>query len=182
MAIYNMKLTALVLMVLLSMNFIAALGVSTSYWKDNPLDMYPGQTKEITFTLTNKPDEETARAIVSIDERTEIAQLISGSEYNVAPGTANTKVTLKIIIPETAEIGNIYNVGFSVKAAPSEEEGTVQLGVQYKIDFPVRVVSKSEVSETITEKPQTSSLLKWIVAITLVVLIIILAVVLRKKK
>lgn len=178
----SIKLIILALAVLLSVNSILALGVSSPYWKDNPLNMYPGQIKDVAFTLVNKPDAETAKAFVAMEDNAEIAEITSGAEYNVIPGSTNTKVILKISVPETATIGSIYNVKFSVKSAPSEEEGTVQLIMGYNINFPVKIVEQSQVSEDQTQEiePKGTNWALWIVII--LAILIISYFFLKKKK
>jgi len=176
----NLKLITLALVAILSINFVLALGVSSPYWDKNPLKMFPGETKEVAFTLTNSPNSETATAIVTLDEGAGIAEVISGEEYTVAPGTTSTKVILKISVPETATLGTIYNIKFSVKSAPSDEEGTVQIIMGYNIEFPVKVIEQSQ--EEIPEVPEETEN-NWLVwAIIIIVILIILYFVFRKKR
>jgi len=185
MDIRNIKLIALAFILLFSINLVLAIGVSSPYWDQKPLKMYPGQTKEVSFTLVNKPDAGTEKAFVTLEKSAEIAEITSGSEYDVAPGTTNTKVILKITIPPTASIGDSYDVMFSVKGAPPEEEGMIQLVVGYDIDFPVEVVDQSEVMEEVEEvpEPEEKGLGTWWIAIILIVLIIIIvAVILTRKR
>ena len=141
MDIRNIKIISLILVCLLSVNFVLAFGVSSPYWKDHPLEMSSGETKSVVFTLVNKPDAEIAQAFVSLEDGTEIAEIISGKEYTVIPGTTDTKVILQVIIPDTASVGDSYNIKFSVGSAP-EGEGTVQLSVKYNIEFTEKFLEK----------------------------------------
>lgn len=176
----NIKTIILVLVVLFSINSVLALGVSSPYWDKNPLKMYPGQIKEVSFTLTNKPDAETETAFVVLEEDAGIAELISGTEYSVAPGTTNTKIVFKISMPETATIGDSYGIRFSAKSAPSGEEGTVQLTMGYDISFPVNVVAQSEVSEDIVDEIEETDWILW--AVIIIIVLIILYFIFRKKR
>ena len=141
------SIISLMLVFLLSINFVLALGVSSPFWDDHALEMYPGETREVAFPLVNRADAETAQAFVSLENGMEIAEITSGGEYTVVPGTSNTKIMMRISVPAEANIGDSYDVGFSVKSNP-EGDGTVQLKVKYNVDFPVVVVEKpADVSE-----------------------------------
>jgi len=68
MDIRNIKIISLVLVCLLSINFVFALGISSPYWKDNPLEMYAGETRTIAFSLVNRIDGGVAEAFVILQE------------------------------------------------------------------------------------------------------------------
>ena len=183
MANNNIKIILLVLIVLVNINFILALGVSSPYWKDNPLEMYPGQVKDVAFTLTNNPDAEITTAFVSMDDNSGMAEITSGAEYSVTPGSTNTKVVLRISVPETVTIGNIYNIKFSVKSAPSGEQGPVQLIMGYNIDFPVKVVEQSKVSTADEQVKDTKSKeISWIIWGIIIVFVLIMVYFFFRKK
>ncbi|MFH1585846.1 MAG: hypothetical protein ABIB79_03700 [archaeon] len=184
------RVIILILVLLLSLNCVLALGVSSPYWKDKPLKMYPGEVKDITFTLVNKPTGETEKAFVAMEDDAGIAEITSGSEYFVEPGTVNTKVRLKISIPESASVGDNYKVMFSVKGASPSSSGMVQLSVGYNVDFPVEVVPEVEVPPNqipdevipqIEEGISTGVIFGIIVAILVVVLIILFLILKRRK-
>ena len=177
MDICNIKIISLMLVCLLSINFVLALGVSSPYWKDNPLEMYPGETKEVKFSLVNRPDAETAQAFVFLEDGVGVAEITSGTEYTVTPGTTNTKVILQVTIPDEANIGDSYDVKFSVKSVP-EDEGMVQLTVGYNVDFPVVVVGKP------TEIPK-EGLGTWQIigiVIGIIAILVIIYLILKKLK
>jgi hypothetical protein len=147
-----------VVIVLFSSSFVFALGISSPYWKNNPLEMKPGDSKDVSFTLVNRLGEPNAEAFVSMVEDAGVATITSGDEYLVQPGTTNTKVVLRITIPNDAMIGEAYEVEFAVKSKPEAEEGSVHLGVGYNVDFPINVVSETEeeslIPDTLIETPE----------------------------
>lgn len=158
---------------------VLALDISAPYWNSNPLKMYPGESREISFTLSNSINEKaSAKAQIKIEESQGIAELASQSEYIVPPGSNNNKVKLKISIPSTANIGETYNVRFSVKSLPADEQANIQLNVAYNVEFPVQIISKSESDFMPREKNYATSILILI----LVIIIAIIAVFLLKKK
>ena len=169
-----MKLLLPLIISLISIQSVFAFGISSPYHKDNPLEMYPGQTKDVMFNLQNCPslgdycEKEDVNVVVSFEEGNEIAEIISGLEYNVPYGTADTNIILKVSIPEDGNVGDSYNVKFSIGAAPSGEEGgNVQLGVRYNVDFPVNV------AESFVKSPKELSLedKSWKIILTIIMLV-----------
>lgn len=180
----NIKIIIIILLSILSVNGVFALGISSPYWKSNPLKMYPGETREVSFVLANAIDEQTdAEAFVDLKESAGIAEIISKTEYSIPPGEKD-KVVLKISIPKEAQIGDSYNVQFSVRPSPEEGTGNVQLEVEYNVDFPVVVVVESEITPQ-PEGPQIQNEKTNTIIITLIIIIIIiiaLYLVLKRKK
>ncbi len=187
----NKKIISFVFIFLLvGTSSVLALGISTPYWKDHPLEMYPGQTKEVSFLLVNKVGNPTADAFVTLTKSAEIAKIISGSEYSVPAEARDVNVVLQINVPENANIGDTYDIEFSIKAIPEENQGgNVQLGVGYGVKFPVKVIDKSEALpepiQTQTPQPQAKEINTTAIIIGLIVLIvfaIIIFVILKRKK
>ena len=151
----NIKLASFFLAILLvSTSNVIAFGISSPYWKNHPLKMYPGETKEVLFNLQNCPSlseqcqRKDVNVLVNFDADNEIAQLLSGTTYQIPFGTADTYIKLKVSIPEDAEIGNTYNIKFSVSSAPEKIVTNIQLGIEYGVEFPVLVTEKSAIPET----------------------------------
>ena len=180
MEFHNIKIIILMLVCLLSVNLVLALGVSSPYWKGNPLEMYPGQTRDVAFALVNKPDAETVQAFVLLEDGAGIAKITSGTKYTVIPGTTNTKVVLRVSIPKNANIGDSYDVKFSVKSA-SEGEGTVLLDIKYDVKFPVKVVDKSEVSIVVEDKKLGEIIWFMAIGIIIITMVVIVYFLLRQK-
>jgi len=186
---FRIKIMSLVFAILLvSTGCVLAFGISTPYWDDHPLEMYPGQTKEVAFNLQNCPslredcEEEDVDVIAVFEDGEEIAEIISGTEYNVLYGTANTNIILKVSIPEDADIGDSYNVAFYVTSPAEGDGGNIQLGVKYNIGFPVDVVEKpAEPGEPPSDVKGINWTL-WIIVIIIIIIILIVIILLRKKR
>lgn len=180
----KLKIITIVLAIfLVSTPAVLALGVSAPYWKENPLKMYPGQVKEISFTLVNG-EKEDAWAFVALSEGKEISEIISGTEYFVPPSSTDKKIILRISIPENAKAGNSYDLKFSIKSSPPKETGTVQLNIGYNVNFPVSVVDASEATVEVkspgTETPGTekAQLSKIIILLPLAIIVLIIFIIL----
>ncbi|MFH1585847.1 MAG: hypothetical protein ABIB79_03705 [archaeon] len=186
MDIQNIKTISLILVFFLSLSLISALGVSAPYWDNNPLKMYPGEEKEVSFILVNRPDAETSKATIHLLNDGGIAEITSGTSYNVKPGTGED-VIFRINLPENDIIGNSYNIEFEVLSTP-EGEGQVAVAVGYNVQFPVEVVEEQQVpvdqipDEAMPQVKESNGMIFGIVVVILIIVLIILFLILRRKK
>jgi len=181
------------LVFLVSTSIVAAFGISAPYWKNNPLKMYPGQIKEISFNLQNcpslSPDCERVDENINIvlEEGSEIAEITSGNSYLIPYGTADKYIRLKIQIPNNAKIGDSYNIRFSATAAPTAEGGNVELGLKYNVEFPVVVGEEADIQGDIAHiEPRATAgistgLIVIIILITIIIIIIIIYWISKKR-
>lgn len=181
---HSNKLVLIWIIAMLSVNLAAALGVSSPYWNENPLKMYPGESREVPFVLVNGINEPTTSAKILLSNGSNIAKITSKTSYTLQPGDNNQVIKLKIDIPQSAKISDSYDVGFVVRYTPEGGEGTVKLDVEYKVNFPVNIVSREDASalpEETGEAPSKTSM--WIFLAVLAVLVIIaFLIILRYKK
>jgi len=177
----NIRLLSFVILFVFSIGSVFALGVSAPFWgDDHPLKIAPGTTEDIEFTLVNRADAETEEVVVTMLDDGGVAEITSGTDYTVAPGTINTKVGIRVTIPADANIGDSHNVRFLVSSPTNEDGGTVQIGINYEVEFPVEIVSESDVPEptepvaptTTTETTKGSSTTVWIVVVIVLALIV----------
>ena len=172
--------------VLVGVQIASAIGISTPYHKSNPLEMYPGQEREVSFNLQNCPSlSETCEGgkievLVLIEEGGEIAEIVSGNEYKIPYGTADTNVILKMAIPVTVAVGTEYSVKFVIKPTPEDSGDTIQLGVDYTVEFPVIIKDQSEVTIVAppkeVEQPKGDKSIIVLLGIGIVILLIILVI------
>ena len=177
----NIKIICSFAVILISLSLVSALGVNSPYWKDNPLKMYPGETKYVEFNLENSVSEkEDAKAIVELLDSQNIAEITSQKEFIIPPGSKENKIIIKISIPKGTEIGNTYNIKFSVRSPQNEKEGIVQINIGYDVEFPIIIVSQSEISNKSSK--ETASYKAIIVILLLAVILIIAYLIYRKNK
>jgi len=172
-------IVSILLFLLAGIGGALALGVSTPYWQDHPLEMYPGQERDVSFLLVNRAGNPTTDALVTLDESAGVAEITSGEEYTVPPEARDVRVVLKVSIPDSASIGDSYEVKFSVREIPEEDQGgNVQLGVGYGVTFPITVVSQGDAPEQTTPTESTArtastgAIVIWIVMIIIIILLI----------
>ena len=152
-------------------------GVSSPYWSSMPLEMAPGETKDVELVLTNGEDTED-NVVVSLEGGNEIAEIISGVSYTVPPKSNTVKLVLKVTIPSSANIGDKYDVRLNVQSTGGQEgAGTVQLGVGYNVKFPVVVVSEvAEVPEVSAGESAPRGRVAAVVSAVVIIIIIIIII------
>lgn len=172
-------------MILFSISSTLAFGYNSPYWKDNPLKMYPGESKYIQFTLENSIAEQNdARVKVSLLESGDIAEIIGETEFIVPPGAKNQNIIIKITLPKDAEIGKTYNIKFGVRSQDEEQQGNVQLNVGYDAEFPVIVTEKSQATQDpiAQEQKSNANLIFFIIPFILIGIIVAMYIVYKKKQ
>ena len=174
-------------------------GISSPYWggsNPNPLKLHAGETKDVFFNLQNCPSMAANCAkkddvlMAALMEGSEIAQITSGEKYTVPYGTADSYITVKVTIPEDANVGDSYTVKFSVNTVSEEGTGTVQLGVGYYVDFPVQVIGgavepEPTPAETGGDESGKNKIFFWTlggVFVIVIIIIIVLIIWLSNKK
>ena len=177
----NIKLVLVAMLLLLNIGFVLALSVNSPYYKNNPLEMYPGQEREILFNMQNCPslldscDKEDIEVVVSLEEGSEIAKIISGENYKIDYGTSDSNIKLKVSIPNNVAIGTEYLVKILVSADP-KNSGSVQLGLKYNIEFPVVIKDASNVAVVLGEGTTTSNNIFSMVLVVIILSIISLVI------
>jgi len=161
-----------IILIILSISFISAFGVSTSYWKGNPLSIAPGDTKTISLRLQNigTDDDITVRAVLT--DGFEIAST-EEKNYLVRAGTKDTEVPVKISIPLDTPLGTEYRVTVSFKTITPGGTGGVVLGTAIDTSFDVLV------AEVEAEEGVNVTLI--VISLILIIAIFILIYIFRKK-
>lgn len=178
----SIKFIIVLLSIFLVSTNVIAFGISaTQYTDSSPLAMYPGQTLELQINLQNCPQlgcENTndAEVVATIEEGSNIAELPDGNNYNVPFGTHDTFLKLRISIPENANIGDSDKVNVKFTGPPSEDAGTVQLGIVYNYKVPIIIKSQEEVEQNQPTIPKGEINLTVILTIIAVIIIIIIVV------
>ena len=116
---------------------INAFGVSHSFiCPDEPVRVYPGQETNVKLGMQNMgvQEGEDVNVKVTIRDSEGIAEL-EDKNYIVKANTKDTKIDVKIKIPEDAQIGNKYNVVVGFDNLESGEKGGVAIstGIDVKI-------------------------------------------------
>lgn len=174
-------------LVILMTSFALAFGVSSPYWKENPVPVYPGEEKTIYLGYQNMGDSvEDLNVRAEISKGGEIASL-SVLDYFVAANTRDTQVAVIVFVPESAVIGTRYEVTVTSRTVTPGTEGGVGLGIGMDTTFDVLVVEKpvekqENVPIELAEKNSSTILVAIFVLIAVIVIAIILLVLINSKK
>ncbi|MEM3113336.1 MAG: hypothetical protein QXI33_02840 [Candidatus Pacearchaeota archaeon] len=187
------KLIKLVYLITLILTFIflssftyAYYAVSSPYWNENPLLMYPGESREISLNLQNCPDkspeckERDENITAQLLEGHEISKILSGTSYFIPYSSTNESISIKVTIPESTELGSSYRILIRLSSQSPPSNGTIQFGTSYDINFPVLVKSREEIANLsriigskITSEPEKKTNLAGILVISIIILLII---------
>ena len=174
----------LVVFTLLLTSLVSAFGVSSDYWRGNPLKISAGETKTISLRLQNiiGAEDITVRAVL-VDGK-EIASVREG-DYLVKLGTKDTEVPITISIPENFIEGSEHLVTVSFITVTPSGEGAITLGTGVDTSFDVLVVPfvPVVVAEELQLAPKEGrSFIVWIIAGIILLIIIIIIIIKRKRK
>ena len=169
----------------MSISHVQAFGVTAPYWKENPLRMVPGETREIVFTLQNMVGDEDMRSTVELIEDKRYVELLGKTEYGVPKKTKDVPVTIRITIPQETPIGTKFRVRISFLSTAKTGAQQVQLGTGIEKTFDVFIGQEQAAQETEAPAPQeekkTTLLKKPATPALIVILIVFIAWFLLRK-
>jgi len=170
------KLIGFFVVIIMLISTASAFAISSKYWEEYPLVIYPGQTIEGVFVLQNLGGDEALNVQGTITEGGEFASFVSDSNIFVVPKGEKLNVYYLVSISEEAIIGDINNLIFSFKTVVNSENGG-PLGFSGGVE---RVIPLSVIAEPIPEK---NGLFwwAWLLIALAVVAIVIWAIKFKKK-
>ncbi len=132
-------------LLVMSLFFVSAFGVSTSYWDGNPLKLAPGESMIVTLGLQNKVGSEnvTLRANLTNDGDGIATFVDENLDYFVLLG-GGAGVPIKIEIPEDEKIPGVHQITLSFTQISSGDGGMVRLVGGFAAKFPVEIVVEGE--------------------------------------
>jgi len=179
--VFEKSLITLVLAILL-ISFASAFGVSSPFWRGNPISVSPGETGSVNLTLQNMIGTEdiTVRAVLT--KGSEIAS-VEEKDYLIKAGTKDTKVQVDIRIPPSVPVDTSYVVAVSFETVNSGAGGGVAIGTGIDTNFDVLVVPLTPVIEKTELSPEEgkSTLVYWVIG-AIILIAIAIAIVLKKGK
>ena len=161
------KFIGIFLVLILSINLVYAIGVGSSYSRDNPLEMYAGESRTIYLDLDNNDISSGVNLEGVLIEGEEVADLDNGP-YLVAQNEV-IRAEMNVKVPAGASIGDVYSVRYEFKQVEGEDgEGGAAFAQSIIRKFNVNVIEKPADVEEI-------SMMWWILGgIVLVIVVIII--------
>ncbi len=161
-----------ILIIVVLSSLASGFGVSSSYWKENPLLMYPGETKDVALLLQNLVGDKDMIINVELVEGKEIATLLDkSSEYKIPLGKKDVPINIRIKIPENTDLDENIKVGVLIKELPAENNKMIQTAAGIKETIPILVKTESEVPKAPKDTELSSRQwdLIWIILIIIIV-------------
>jgi len=173
----------LLITIILLSSFVSAFGVGAAYYKEKPLEISAGETKEIIFNLQNGPGPDDVFAQPSIVQGSEILELINPEKVLVRIGDS-VDIRTRITIPNEAQIGDTYPIQVTFTTI-SEEEGAFGLSSSVSRKFDVIIVPTAEElarEAMLAEQGPITSWMIYLIVIIVIITILIIWFKLKKKK
>lgn len=167
----------------LTLNLVMAFSPISIYSQQTPLNLYPGEEKEVIIHIYPTPEEGAISVEATLVEGIEIASITDASNVYSSSSAGEGLVHVKVKVPSTATIGSEYVVKSRfVDKTPAPTTGTVGFVVEATNTFKVVVVEKPPKPPVIeTPKEEGISLIWWILGIVVVVVVIYFIVKSRKE-
>lgn len=162
---------------ILMLGNVLAFAVSSMYWGENPLTINPGETKQAYILLQNMAGTEDISANVGILQGSEIATLDNPGMIYEIPLGQKVQVNFTVTVPTDSEIGGDYNIVFDVSTVTQQGTGPMTFGAGAQKLIPVLITAKPEVP-----KEKTSPWVYYIIAGTMLLIIVLLIVSKLKKR
>ncbi len=167
------------MLLILSISFTSAFGVTAPYWDDHPLEISAGQSTNVQLELQNMVGDRNLTVQGSVVQGGNIVSITDKDAKYSVPFGSKVKVNTKVSIPNDAKVGEVYTVGLSFTTLADPSQG---LGLGSSIDkyYPIKVIEKAPVQQKSSVK--VSSNMIYIVAGIIILLIIIFLLFKRKNK
>ena len=166
----------IVILTVMLISLVSAVGISTDYHDKNPVKLAPGETKEIVFGRLQNAEEKDISIKIELIDGSEIATITNQNldSFVVPAGTRNTEINLRVSAPEEAAEGTESKITIKyTELTSSEGEGMIGFTESKTTSIPVLIQTP--------EKPKISIAL-WIIITAIIVLIILTAYLIIKKK
>jgi len=178
------KITISIVLVLLSISFVSAAGVTAQYWNGpdpNPLNLNPGETRDIQYFLMNQIGDENITIRADVVNGTDIAKITDASNiYKVPKGTKDVAVNVRVSVPTTAKLGDKYDVGLVFSTISEPKAGSFSILSAYERHFDV-IIPLPAASQPVTQAETNGS--SWVITlIVLAIVVIVLAILFLQRK
>lgn len=117
-----------------------ALGIATDYGSETIKVPITQTEAYYSFRIQNM-DDKSVPVLIFVDS--DMASLMNESANIIPPKSTGVEFLIRITLPESAGLGDVYNVSYNIKQASTEGGGQVTLGQGIGKSFKVLVVDPS---------------------------------------
>ncbi|MBR9701456.1 hypothetical protein GOV13_00875 [Candidatus Pacearchaeota archaeon] len=176
---YLIQTGIIITILILFISCISAFGIGSAYYKENPLKLSAGETKDVKFNLQNMAGSEGIIAKASISQGAEIMGLIDPQETYSIPLGGSLDVMASVSIPTNAKSGDTYPVKITFTTVTESDSGVFGFGGSVGREFDVIVIPTTEESARLAAQKN----IPWnYIIIGLIALIILITYIIWKKR
>jgi hypothetical protein len=176
------KIGIFVMFSLLFINSISSFGVGSAYHKDHPLEISPGESKEIIFNLQNMAGSSDVMVESTIEGNEEIIKLINNEKVFIPLGKEEN-IIAKVTIPFDAKIGDVYPIKLTFTTVTESDSGSFGFGSSVGRSFEIIVVPTLEEKARLEEKKkQIKFFIPYLLGVIILLAIVIIIWFIKKKK
>ncbi len=174
----------LVFVLLIVLKNASAFGVSHSFiCPDEPVIVYPGQETNVQLGMQNMgvKDGEDANIRVTLRDGKGIAEL-DDKNYIIKANTKDTKIDIKVKIPQNVQIGNKYDVVVGFDNAASGKKGGVAINTGIDVKICVEVVPEYPIGFSPTGAKTFNVNAAVLIAVIIIILAMIVVLIILKRR
>lgn len=139
---YKMIIINVMIILIFSIS-VNALGVSTLFYIDHPLEIYPGQITDFEIIISNE-DLKEINVRGNITQGSDIAIIIDKKEiYMIPPITKKYPIKISVKVPTNYTIGkeHILKISFEQINKVTDEK-MIDMGIGITRDIPIKIIKK----------------------------------------
>lgn len=163
--------------IILLISFTSAFAVSSKYWEDNALTIYPGQEQNFSVVLQNlagTPNDVEVRG--EITQGGDYVTFRDGIQDFSVPFGTKVEVPLSISVSQYTDIGEKFSILISFKVKTVGESGSFAFGSSIEREIPVKIIS-----EPVVEK-DSFNWMPWLIVVGIIPIVLLGLIYLRMKK
>jgi hypothetical protein len=168
-------------LVILLFSFVSALGISSVISDDQDLEASSGQEVIVEIKLSNQDAEDGATFKGEIIKGSEIVSI--GKEKYYVPYEEVVIAEMKVKIPESAEIGQTYDVIYKFSQVPNADDMQgITFSQSFQSGFKINVVPEKPIEPVVVSTPEGLSKTTIILLILSIIVIIVIIFFLIKRR
>jgi len=154
---------------------VFAFAVSSSYHKNRPLVMVPGETANIDIKVQNMVGGGgDIIAVVEIASGKDIATLQEDKVEVLVPfNTFTTAVPIQVTIPQEAKVGEVREISIAIGQKSEGNGAPLSLSTSYRMNIPVQIGEIANTPEPIVEQPRTVDVNSIVTVVSVLLLLIL---------
>lgn len=153
---------------ILVLSSVSAFAVSSKYWEEKSLELYPGQSEIVQIFLQNMAGDKDITVKASMLQPAGIAEFSGDTDTYSVPLGQKVQINISFTAPENAVVGTTKSVILSFKIADTSQDKNLGIGSSIEKIIPVVIVPKP------VEEKETPAWIYLIVILLLLIIIFIL--------